>query len=148
MGSVCIILAIVDDIVIIIEVPAVYIVHVAVTIIIYAISRYLSFIYPEHILQVFVAVIHSCINDCNYGFTPSSAVLCTSLWKAYVYTAYSLNACNRLLDKLASNLLVVLKISSILHSPLVNEVFITKTNLVVKCLVYYFCSTCMGKTLI
>ena len=148
MGSVCIILAIVDDIVIIIKIPAVYIVHIAVIIVIYAIARYLSFIYPEHILQIFMAVIYSRIDDSNYGFTPSTAVLCTSLRKAYVYTAYSLNACNRLLDKLTSNLLVVFKISSILHSPLVNEVFITKTHLVIKCLVYYFCSICIGKTLI
>ena len=148
MGSMSIVLAIVDFVVVIIEIPTVYIIHIPVTIIIYAVSWNLSRILPEYVLQVFVAIIYSRINDSNYGFTPSTAVLCTSLRKAYVYTAYSLNACNRLLDKLASNLLVVFKISSILHSPLVNEVFITKTHLVIKCLVYYFCSICIDKTLI
>ena len=143
-----IVLAIVDFVVVIIEIPTVYIIHIPVTIIIYAVSWNLSRILPEYVLQVFVAIIYSRINDSNYGFTPSTAVLCTSLRKAYVYTAYSLNACNRLLDKLASNLLVVFKISSILHSPLVNEVFITKTHLIVKCFIYYFCSTCIGKPLI
>ena len=66
MGSVIVLAALAEFIVSIKKIPAMYIVHVTVSVIINAISRNLIFVGPDSILQIRMIDINSRVNDCHY----------------------------------------------------------------------------------
>ena len=78
MGSVIVLAALAEFIISIKEIPAVYIVDIAVAVIIDAISRNFVFVGPNGILQIRVVDVDSGVNDCNHHLT---MLLCTGIIK-------------------------------------------------------------------